>query len=435
MARKRSFSDEIDPITKPVRVAPNAKAQSDVANVAPNHDPLAAPHNRPLNVRGTTPPAHILHLQRTHGNRAVSEMLNDARSTDGVADPVVQRHSSFEHRLLGDARPGDLNAAAGNLTPENRQHVLEAERQRLLLWKKDPEKVTEAQVQATWPDTHVFTLKNGLVLTYGEMNTLPDYMSDPTAIDNADKATLLPILQLVRQQGFDRITDLVGAKTSSLFGLIKNPDYQHFDGAIGPDGGTGTWASIKELGALNDVTKNLGTNQYQSLVARNACHFAPYSWNCWQDFHMQARDLAQRGHDTGDKELMRQAWVTNGYADHFLQDSFAAGHLINKTLIMQWFVEWVKDYNSNTAWYERDIHLDNWDKVKHMTTTEQPGLASRGMYDGKPRSGGASADPQTAEEQGTRQQREDTAGVRAGGGKSQDEEYKNYLAFLNNTVI
>ena len=50
---------------------------------------------------------------------------------------------------------------------------------------------------------------------------------------------------------------------------------------------------------------------------------------------MQMREKAST------KELERKAWLNNGYASHLLQDSFAAGHLINKTLVMQWFAEYV----------------------------------------------------------------------------------------------
>ena len=39
--------------------------------------------------------------------------------------------------------------------------------------------------------------------------------------------------------------------------------------------------------------------------------------------------------------LRRRARIYAGYADHFLQDSFAAGHLINKTLVIQWYIEWL----------------------------------------------------------------------------------------------
>ena len=73
----------------------------------------------------------------------------------------------------------------------------------------------------------------------------------------------------------------------------------------------------------------------------------------WAAFHQEARDFALAYYhdttaarpvkdiDTVADEHLRQAWLQNGYGDHSLQDSFAAGHLINKTLVMQWFVDYV----------------------------------------------------------------------------------------------
>ena len=42
--------------------------------------------------------------------------------------------------------------------------------------------------------------------------------------------------------------------------------------------------------------------------------------------------------------LANEALMNNGFGDHYLQDSFAAGHLMNKTLVMQWWTEYI---NSN----------------------------------------------------------------------------------------
>ncbi len=376
----------------------------------------------------------VLTLQRAVGNRA------------------LQRHSSFEHRLLGDAPAADLDNVARRINPATRRHVLETERERLRLWQRDPESVTEAQVRARWPDARVFTLHGSrLVVTYGELNTLGDYLPTPGAVDGLGREILLPILQLVRQQGFNRISDLLDdtrdtytseAAQGAIAGLgggVELPQRAHphesFAHAVGPVGEVGTIASIEELSALNRVTARLGPNQYQSLVSRNACHFAPYSWHRWEDHHRQARELAERGRATGDPELIRQAWITNGYADHFLQDSFAAGHLINKTLIMQWFVEWVEDYNASTSWYERNIHIDDWDLIRTMTTARQPGLAGHDLYQQGPVPPGGSVDPQTAEEQMSRQARMDAAGVRAAPGQTQAEAYRAYLAFLNSATV
>src|SRR5258705_496060 len=70
---------------------------------------------------------------------------------------------------------------------------------------------------------------------------------------------------------------------------------------------------------------------YASVLARNASHFAPFSWYRWHSFHLMARALIARSAAADGEEraaLRRRARVYAGYADHFLQDSFAAGHLV-----------------------------------------------------------------------------------------------------------
>jgi hypothetical protein len=87
-----------------------------------------------------------------------------------------------------------------------------------------------------------------------------------------------------------------------------------------------------------------GAGQYPSVVERNASHFAPLSWHRWRAFHRTAREMITRSFQvpTADRaELRTRARIYAGYADHFLQDSFAAGHQPNKTLVMQWYAEWL----------------------------------------------------------------------------------------------
>jgi hypothetical protein len=157
---------------------------------------------------------------------------------------------------------------------------------------------------------------------------------------------------------------------------------------------------------LDEVTSGLGpmgTDHYSGILARNACHFAPYTWYRWQTSHLIARDYARRYFMHKTEESRRLAWVYHGYADHFLQDSFAAGHLINKTLLMQWYVEWVSE--ANNARY-RPV---DWDIVKTMTTAMQPGLVGRRLYDRPWLQSVASNDPQTVQENRTVLQRIDAS--------------------------
>jgi hypothetical protein len=122
--------------------------------------------------------------------------------------------------------------------------------------------------------------------------------------------------------------------------------------------------------------------------------------------------------------------MNHGYADHFLQGSFAANHLVNKNLIMQWFLEFAVS-GWTGEWWARTWIAD-WNKVKNMTAALQPGLAARGLYN--PSNPGSTRDPQTTEEQPTLQDRMNMSGVRASGSINQAEAYQNYISFLDSTV-
>ena len=113
--------------------------------------------------------------------------------------------------------------------------------------------------------------------------------------------------------------------------------------------------------------------------------------------------------------------VHNGFGDHYMQDSYAAGHLINKTLIMQHYVKWL-DKNPG-KW---DAHRDkNWRKMQQMAYN-QPGLTDGGQYvkanvgrPGSPRApaspSSTARDPQSVENIKTGNWTDQGRGARAGG--------------------
>lgn len=334
-------------------------------------------------------------------------------------DEVVLRcHASWEHRLLGDAPAADLNAIAKRLP--SRLDLLRQLRDFFWMWHQNPEAVTQEMINARYPYIRTLRLAgSGLLVTYGELNTLPDYLADPVAMEQLPPRILLPILQAVRQECYNRVQQLLGGPTTTFAGSIAiNSGWSFID-------------LLWETRAIDELTAGVGprgTDHYTGLVGRNACHFAPYSWYRWQAFYTIAADYAAQAYKASGPDkgsLTQRAWVYHGYADHFLEDSFAAGHLVNKTLIMQWFIEWVQD-----KWY---VPVADWGMVKYMTAARQRSLAAPDLYNmANP---GGVRDPQTAEEQPSVQQRMATCGVTADGGISQQQGYLNYLAFLNSTVV
>ncbi len=336
---------------------------------------------------------------------------------------VIQRHGSWEHRLLGDARPDDLNSIAQNSS--NRTELLNALLEFLQMWEFNPDSVTADRITARFKNIRTVTLKtSGLLVTYGELNTLPDYVANSADMDDLPRDILRPMLQAVRQEGYGNVLRLLGIYR----------DFIKFEGAVSTHLSNGFMNDIWESIWLDDLTANLppnlaagslrwGTNSYSAILARNACHFAPYSWYRWQGSYDQALQKAHEYYQTKNPETAREAWIHHGYADHFLQDSFAAGHLINKTLVMQWFAEWAAP-----KWY---VSVPDWVEVQTMTAARQPGLAARGLYSSNP---GGVRDPQTTQEQATKDERVAMSGVQADGSISRDNAYQNYLVLLNNSV-
>lgn len=361
------------------------------------------------------------------GGRMSDRPLRHRARPLGADDALVlQRHASWEHRMLGDLRTADFGTIAGG--GENRKAYLRRVQQFLLMWATNPD-VSSARIVKAFPDIRPLTLRvSGLVVTYGELNTLADYLASPAELDSMSKERLLPILQQVRQEGYAWVTWVLEEKWAD-----KELVFGGFVGSVADTLGSDTADALWETHKMDAFTSSFGTrgtNAYSALLARNACHFAPHSWYRWEQYYLQARDYAvQAGRATGDRKdrLTNLAWIHHGYADHFLHDSFAAGHLVNKTLVMQWYLDWV-----GNTW----TPVPDWDLVQFMTLARQPDLAGRSLYSGfeNPAARGEVRDPQTASEHWSLARRTAVAGVRKDGGPL-GSSYKRWLAFLGAGVV
>jgi hypothetical protein len=102
---------------------------------------------------------------------------------------------------------------------------------------------------------------------------------------------------------------------------------------------------------------------------------------------------------------VKVAFLASLAADHFLQDSYAAGHLINKTLVMQWYVELLA---------ESRIPYRDQNELAGLTVSRQPALHGPEHYRRTAASGAALCrpwDPQRAAEAPTLEERIEASGV------------------------
>ena len=245
---------------------------------------------------------------------------------------VIQRYMAWEHCMLGDLDPAQVD-------PEH----LEAQCALLERLGRDPRNVDEERLRAGHPGLETLRLPgSGLVVTLGELNVLPDYLTHPAEIETAPEAFLLPLIQSIRSLNITELRRSAGsgfrpAPRPRLQGSLRYPRLR----------GLAEVGEVLEVDALGRRCGFAPWKLYSSAVGRNAGHFAPFSWYRWRSYHLMARDLIARSlAATGDdrEKLRTRARIYAGYADHFLQDSYAAGHLVNKTLVMQWYVEGRPDH-------------------------------------------------------------------------------------------
>jgi uncharacterized protein DUF4157 len=355
------------------------------------------------------------------GRPFVFTAARSSSGTSGTGRRVVQRYMTWEHCLLGDVDSVLLG-------PEQ----LEAQCALLERLGRDPRNVDEERLRAEHPGVETLRLPgSGLVVTLGELNVLPDYLAHPAEIETAPEAFLLPLIQSIRSLNITELRRSAGSgfrpgPRPRLRGSLKYPRLR----------GLAEIGEVLEVDALGRRCGFAPWKLYSSAVGRNAGHFAPFSWYRWRSFHLMARELIARSLAAAgdDREKLRtRARIYAGYADHFLQDSYAAGHLVNKTLVMQWYVEWLADARVPCL----DRHV-----LARMTTGRQPFLHGPHHYDrvaaGPGAPDGASSrppwDPQSVVEAPTLEARIAASGVIGSCDQERRDAYAAYLAMLGSSV-
>ena len=285
----------------------------------------------------------------------------------GAGRPMVlQRYMAWEHSMLGDLDPARVEAAA-----DGDAGLVYDYRDLLRDLGRAPRWPPEERLRAEHDGLDLLRLSgSGLVVTLGELNVLPDYLGRPEDIESAPLTFIGPLIQSVRSWSVAELARPAGiplpmALPRLLPGSMRYP-------LMGPLAETAEIAAVSRLGRQHGLAPS---RRYSAVLARNAGHFAPFSWYRWRSFHLAARELiarsaAESGAEREALRLRARTWA--GYADHFLQDSFAAGHLVNKTLVIQWYIEWLAA--AGVSYPGRDV-LDT------LTTARQPLLHGPGLYD------------------------------------------------------
>lgn len=173
------------------------------------------------------------------------------------------------------------------------------------------------------------TLSNGLNVTYGEIN---GFAGDYFGLDKPISSE--PNIELMRET-FRRWFDLLDFSPAGKLKAeaIRNELSVMNNKALavmrsGSDNAAAELAAVYrdtplDITRLEEVSKDarwaIGSS-FMQLLEANVDHFGAEARSTYDAGHSVALDLAAKGE-------LETALAVNGFADHFLQDSFAAGHI------------------------------------------------------------------------------------------------------------
>ncbi len=256
------------------------------------------------------------------------------------ARPVLQRYEAGEHAQFGEAgdalkdlvgkrafqyrvKAGEMPRTIADKFGVSVEDLLAANKDHLKKWKATspaggtvqgfdagdtiliPPAINDAVRDALKTGELTFTL-GGRSIAYGQGIAMGDLFKDPQHLLTASDATLKGLQDLI-----DKDKPHPGSVTT-----------EEWDRATGPATG----------------------GKYTELALENEPHFAPSNpalatvsgksagdnKSSWEKYHAQAITESQ----AGDRD---KALAINAFADHFLTDAFAAGHLFNKRDVMETF--------------------------------------------------------------------------------------------------
>jgi LysM repeat protein len=166
-----------------------------------------------------------------------------------------------------------------------------------------PKKLSELAKAATKDKSATFTV-NGVVLDYGVGIAMGDFFESPEQMAKASPAELKELADLIKREQ-------TGGKP------VTTEEWQKAT--------RGRYLKLAEKNVTHFAPPSAG------LVTPSAAGAAsPNHKSEWEKQHKAALDASR----SGDKD---KALMTNAFADHFLTDAFAAGHLINKLDVMERF--------------------------------------------------------------------------------------------------
>lgn len=171
-----------------------------------------------------------------------------------------------------------------------------------------PQQLNDIAKAASKDKSAKFTV-NGVVLDYGVGIAMGDFFESPEQMAKASPKELNELAALIRREQS-------GGKP------VTTEEWQKATG--------GRYLKLAEKNEAHFAPPSAGRVTPSAAGAKSANHQSE-----WEKHHAAALRISQ----AGDKD---KALMTNAFADHFLTDAFAAGHLVNKRDVMELFKSQLK---------------------------------------------------------------------------------------------
>lgn len=177
----------------------------------------------------------------------------------------------------------------------------------------------------------IFTLENGLKITFGELVTMGDYFGKKNESIVIDTATQKPIkdLPLLERRFMDIYNSLnKGSKIEALL-ILKEIAKEKESIKKAMESGTPEYEAYEKLCSIENIDFTLITKgEYILLSSSNFDHFVDPTLKVAENAFLAGYRLALKTvKDSRNAEDLKKAYAIYGFAAHYLTDIFSAGHM------------------------------------------------------------------------------------------------------------
>lgn len=278
--------------------------------------------------------------ETTEGKKLLAHELTHVVQQQG-AGLQVQRYEAGEHAKMGETQT-ELKALFVPLTYEVVKGDSLTSIGKKFKLKPDEIKTANKDKIKSWPasDGSGKTVEG---FGTGEKISIPQKLSDFAKAATKDPSAKITISGVVMDYGVGlAMGDLY--ETPEKMAKASKKEIEALAALIEQERTTGVLVPIEKW------QKETG-GRFLDLAEQNVAHFAPQRADLastsaagkasanhkseWEKHHLAALKASK----SGNKE---EAMMINAFGDHFLTDAFAAGHLINKTDVMELFKSQLK---------------------------------------------------------------------------------------------